>query len=77
MTLFERLGGQGAVDAVVEKFYEFMLSDPSVNSFFTQSDMTKQIQRQKDFITLVTGGPNNYGGTDMKTAHAKFKIGQN
>jgi len=75
MTLFERLGGQGAINAVVDKFYEIMLSDPLVSSFFANIDMGKQIQKQKDFITLVTGGPNNYGGTDMKTAHSKFKIG--
>ena len=36
--------------------------------------MVKQATRQKQFITLVTGGPNKYEGTDMKTAHAKFKI---
>jgi hemoglobin len=53
-----------------------MLSDPIVKSFFDQTDMEKQIKRQKQFITLVTGGPNNYEGTDMKTAHAKFKIGK-
>ena len=53
-----------------------MLSDPIVNSFFAQTDMDKQIKRQKQFITLVTGGPNIYEGTDMKNAHAKFKIGK-
>ena len=53
-----------------------MLSDPIVNSFFAQTDMEKQIKRQKQFITLVTGGPNIYEGTDMKSAHAKFKIGK-
>jgi hypothetical protein len=30
--------------------------------------------RQKDFIKLVTGGPNHYEGTDMKTAHCKMSI---
>jgi truncated hemoglobin YjbI len=38
--------------------------------------MTKQKQAQKAFITMVTGGPNNYHGADMKTAHEKFKIGK-
>ena len=53
-----------------------MLSDPAVSPFFAQTDMEKQIKRQKQFITLVTGGPNVYEGTDMKSAHAKLKIGK-
>ena len=51
-----------------------MLTDPMVSPFFDKTDMEKQRKRQKQFITLVTGGPNHYEGADMKTAHAKFKI---
>lgn len=72
--LFTRLGGEPAIDSVVDKFYEYMLADDTVNYFFKNTDMTKQRKRQKQFITLVTGGPNNYEGVDMKFAHAKFKI---
>ena len=53
-----------------------MLSDDITSPFFANTDMTKQKNSQKQFITLVTGGPNNYTGADMKTAHAKFKIGK-
>ena len=53
-----------------------MLADPLLNYFFEKIDMTKQKQRQKQFVTMVTGGPVAYEGTDMKSAHAKFKIGQ-
>jgi hemoglobin len=75
-SLFVKLGGEAAINAVVDKFYEFMLVDPVVSPFFATIDMNKQKTRQKQFITLVTGGPNNYEGADMKTAHAKFKIGK-
>jgi hemoglobin len=73
-TLFEKLGGEEAVSAVVDKFYEFMLADDSVRHFFATTDMSKQKCRQKQFITLVTGGPHNYQGADMKTAHCKHNI---
>jgi hemoglobin len=53
-----------------------MLDDKRVNEFFKNTDMNKQRKRQTDFITLVTGGPNNYEGVDMKKAHEKFKIGK-
>jgi len=73
-TLFEKLGGEAAISAVVDKFYEFMLADEAVRYFFATTDMSKQRCRQKQFITLVTGGPHNYEGTDMKTAHCKMNI---
>lgn len=74
-SLYERLGGAPAIKSVVDKFYVYMLSDPDVKDFFANTDMNKQRQRQTDFITLATGGPNNYQGLDMKKAHEKFKIG--
>jgi hemoglobin len=52
-----------------------MLDDPIVKQFFENVDMNKQRKRQATFITMVCGGPNNYEGTDMVSAHKKFKIG--
>jgi hemoglobin len=53
-----------------------MLADPLVNHFFSGTDMPKQASRQKQFLSVVTGGPNIYEGSDMKKAHSKFKIGK-
>ena len=75
-TLFERLGGHDAIKSVVDKFYVYILDDKRVNEFFKNTDMNKQRKRQTDFITLVTGGPNNYEGVDMKKAHEKMAIGK-
>jgi len=38
--------------------------------------MKKLAHQQKQFITMITGGPNNYKGLDMKTAHHQYKIGK-
>jgi hemoglobin len=51
-----------------------MMADPIVAPFFSNTDMDKQRSRQKQFITLVTGGPNVYEGVDMKKAHEKMSI---
>ena len=32
--------------------------------------MEKQIAKQKSFLTMAFGGPNNYSGRDMREAHA-------
>lgn len=69
VTLFERLGGQNAVNSAVDIFYRKVLMDDRVNYFFDGVDMEKQIQKQKGFLTMVFGGPNNYTGKDMREGH--------
>ena len=68
-TLFERLGGPNAVNTAVDIFYRKVLADDRVNYFFDGVDMDKQIQKQKGFLTMVFGGPNNYTGKDMREGH--------
>lgn len=69
-TLYEKLGGQAAVDAAVDKFYRKVLADDRVSPFFEGVDMDKQATKQKAFLTMAFGGPNNYTALDMKTGHA-------
>jgi hemoglobin len=69
-SIYERLGGEPAMQELAEVFYRKMLTDDRVSGFFDDIDMDKQIAKQKAFLTLVAGGPNNYTGRDMRTAHA-------
>lgn len=69
-SLFERLGGQEAVNAAVDMFYRKMLTDERVSHFFDDLDMEQQILKQKGFLTMVFGGPNYYTGKDMREGHA-------
>ena len=68
-TLFERLGGAPAVDVAVDKFYEKVVNDDRVKSFFKTVDMRKQRQKQKSFLTYAFGGPNNYTSKNMRDGH--------
>lgn len=68
-SLFESIGGQAAVDAAVELFYRKVLSDDRINSFFDGIDMEAQINKQKGFLTMVFGGPNEYTGLNMREGH--------
>jgi hemoglobin len=71
-TLFERIGGEKAVNAAVELFYRNLLSDGRVARFFDGVDMNEQIAKQKSFLTMAFGGPNNYTGVDMRNAHKRL-----
>ena len=68
-SLYERIGGEAAVDAAVDIFYRKVLADDRVNGFFDDVDMEGQIAKQKGFLTMVFGGPNNYTGKDMREGH--------
>lgn len=69
-SLYERIGGDSAINAAVDLFYVKVLADARIKHFFSETNMTKQILSQKAFLTMAFGGPNLYKGRDMKAAHA-------
>lgn len=69
-SLYDKIGGEAAVDAAVDVFYRKVLADDRINSFFEGVDMDQQAAKQKAFLTLALGGPNNYSGKDMREGHA-------
>jgi hemoglobin len=71
-TLYERLGGEAAITATVGMFYERLMADPSIAPYFADLDMDKQINKQIAFMTMAFGGPHNYTGHDLRTAHARL-----
>ena len=69
-TLYDKIGGQAAVNAAVDIFYRKVLADHRINRFFEGVDMEKQAAKQKSFLTVAFGGPNKYTGDDMRRGHA-------
>lgn len=69
-SLYNRLGGAAAVNAAVDIFYRKVLADNRISRFFEGVDMDKQAAKQKAFLTMAFGGPNNYTGEDMRRGHA-------
>lgn len=78
MSLYEKLGGADAVNAAVDIFYRKVLMDDRISKFFEDVDMQRQSQKQKAFLTMVFGGPNDYSGLDMRNGHRHLvKMGLN
>ena len=69
-SLYDELGGAAALDAAVDIFYRKVLSDDRIAHYFEGVDMERQAAKQKGFLTMVLGGPNNYTGKDMRHGHA-------
>ena len=78
-SLYDRLGGQKVIIAVVDEFVGRVAADTRINKFFmaVASD-PKHLEAFKmklvDQICEASGGPCKYKGIDMKSAHAGMGI---
>lgn len=59
LSLYDRLGGEAAVNAAVDLFYGKVLDDYRINRFFDGLDMSKQAAHLKAFMAVAFGGPIN------------------
>lgn len=73
-SIFEQIGGEAAVNAAVDIFYRKVLADDRISHFFDTIDMEAQHVKQKAFLTMAFGGPNNYSGKDMREAHKHMNL---
>ena len=73
-SLYERLGGEAAVDAAVDVFYRKVLADERIAHHFDDIDMDAQREKQKAFLTFAFGGPSHYQGRELRAAHARMKL---
>ncbi|WP_432927071.1 group I truncated hemoglobin [Microbispora sp. CA-135349] len=73
-SIFDQIGGSGAVAAVVDEFYTRVVDDPMLRSHFTGVDMAKLKAHQRSFVAAALGGPQEYRGKSMDEAHAGLGI---
>jgi hemoglobin len=73
-SLYQRLGGQAAINAAVDAFYVKVLADARVKHFFEDVNMTSQHRKQKAFLSAALGGPIPWTGKDMRAAHEDLAL---
>ena len=73
LSLYERIGGQPAIDATVELFYKKVLSDSRVCHFFKGINMNKK-NKQRLFVAAALGGPEAWSGKNMRPAHDSLDL---
>ena len=72
--LYDRLGGQRAIVAVVDDFVARLAADPRIALRFSNTDIPKLESLLVEFVCMATGGPCHYTGRDMETSHAGMEI---
>lgn len=73
-SLYDRLGGQAAVSAVVDEFAGNVLKDDRINKKFAKSDASRLVTNLKAFVCFATGGPCKYEGRDMTASHKHMGV---
>jgi hemoglobin len=73
-TIFDRIGGEPAVAAVVDLFYAKVISDPELAPFFDGIDLDRLKDHQRKFVGQALGATKPYSGRTMSVAHAGLGI---
>ena len=80
-SLYDRLGGKQAIQAVVNDFVETILTDkritnPKVAHVMATIDIDRLKSLLVDQICMGTGGPCEYKGRSMKATHKGLEISE-
>jgi hemoglobin len=75
-SIYDAIGGETALAAVVDDLYERVTGDPELAGFFAGTNMAKLKGRQVEFFAAALGGPHTYTGATMREAHRGRGIGQ-
>ncbi|RAY10860.1 group 1 truncated hemoglobin [Actinomadura craniellae] len=75
-SIYEAIGGEDALVAVVDDFYVRVLADPELQGFFGGTNMARLKGRQVEFFAVALGGPHEYTGKPMQEAHQGLGITQ-
>ncbi len=77
ITIYEGIGGQPAVDRIVESLYKHIGVNETLLPIFPE-DLTESARKQRLFLTQFFGGPNLYmqeiGRPMLPYRHAPFEI---
>ena len=73
-SLYDRLGGKGAITAVVDGFVARCAADARINGKFARTDVPRLKAHLVDQVCAATGGPCTYSGRDMRTTHDGMSV---
>jgi hemoglobin len=72
--MYQSIGGDAGLTAVVDVFYNRLWSDPELKRYFEGIDRDALKRHQRMFLTYVLGGPEAYEGRSLPEAHRGLNI---
>jgi hemoglobin len=73
-TMFEAMGGEERVRAVLQSLYDRLFADPMVGFLFEGKDKAHIVEQQLAFTCRFLGGPHRYEGKPLPEAHAHLPL---
>jgi hemoglobin len=78
-SLYERVGGSAYFEALVDRFYEGVESDPVLRPLYPEGDLSAERRWLSLFLIQYWGGPGTYsserGHPRLRMRHLPFSIG--
>ena len=71
---FQGLGGKAGIKKIVAAFIPLIQADPRIKESFTDIDMKNLALRLEEQFCVLSGGPCEYKGKDMKEIHDGLNI---
>ena len=76
LTVYQQLGGQPKVEEIVDNFIAEIEFDPEMYEHFKDSNIDRFREKLSEHICMLTGGPCEYTGDEMKQVHAGMNISE-
>jgi hemoglobin len=73
-TLYEAVGGEAKVRAILQALYDRLFADPIVGFLFEGKDRQRIVEQQVAFTCGFLGGPQKYEGKPLPEAHAALPL---
>jgi hemoglobin len=73
-SLYEQLGGQGAIEPLVDEILVQAHEDERISALFVGVDLPYLKDRLVEQLCQATGGPCEYTGLPMDEAHAGMRV---
>ena len=76
-TLYDDLGGQPAIDAIVDNFIKEIAADPQIFPYFADSHVSRFREKITEHFCHISDGPCQYTGDNMVDIHVGMQISEN
>jgi len=73
-SLYDRLGGKGAIEAVIEDFVGRCAADARINAKFARTDVPRLKALLIQQVSAATGGSVEYTGRGMRETHSGMGV---
>lgn len=73
-TLYDRIGGDETIEALVYAFYSRIFADPELSPFFEGIAQERLQRMQREFFSAALDGPVPYSGRPLHEVHAELGI---